>query len=81
MGVFSSKFPQNLIFNPLNLHILNIFLVLTSSSIKILGKPVQGFLSYDRTNKQTEKQSLQLYIYLLLPEEKEKKFKENFKFF
>ena len=40
---------------------------LPSSPIKIWGKSVQGFLSYDRTNKQTErwqtdKQSLQLYI-------------------
>ena len=30
---------------------------------QIWGKSVQGFLSYDRTNKQTDKQRLQLYKY------------------
>ena len=35
---------------------------LPSSPIKILGKSVQGFLHYDWTNKQTDKQRLQLYI-------------------
>ena len=41
----------------------NIPVALLSSPIKILGKTVQGFLSYDRTNKRTDKQRLQLYIY------------------
>ena len=36
---------------------------LPSSPIKIRGKSVQGFLSYDRTNKQTDTiQRLQHYI-------------------
>ena len=42
----------------------NISVALPNSTIKILGKSVQGFLSYDRTNKQkdtiTPKQRLQL---------------------
>ena len=37
----------------------NIPVGLSSSQIKIWGKSVQGFLSYDRTDKQ----SLQLYMY------------------
>ena len=36
----------------------NIFVGLPSSSIKICGKSMQEFLSYDRTNKQTPKQRL-----------------------
>jgi len=38
---------------------------LLSSPIKIWGKSVQGFLRYDWTNKQTDKQRLKLYIYKL----------------
>ena len=34
---------------------------LPSSPIKIWGKSVHGFLSYDRTDKQTDKQRCQLY--------------------
>ncbi len=49
---------------PLNLKIRNqeknIPVGLPSSPIKILGKSVKGFLSYDRTDKQR----LQLYIYI-----------------
>ena len=41
----------------------NISVPLPSAPIKILGKSGQGFLSYDRTNKQTDKQRLQLFIY------------------
>ena len=41
----------------------NIPVGLPSSPIKIWGKSVLGFLSYDRTNRQTDKQRLQLYIY------------------
>ena len=45
----------------------NISVGLPSSPIKIWGKSVQGFLSYDRTNKKkqkkTDKQRLQLYIF------------------
>ena len=39
---------------------------LTSSPIKIWGKSVQGFLSYDRTNKQTPRQTeiTTLYLYI-----------------
>ena len=33
-----------------------------SSPIKIWGKSVKGFLSYERKNKQTDKQRLQLYM-------------------
>ena len=54
--------------NPLNLWPLNqtkhIFVVLTSSSFKIWGKSVQGFMSKDQTSKKTKKkQILLLYIY------------------
>ena len=43
----------------------NIPVGLPSSPIKIWGKLVQGFLSYDRTNKQTDRQTeiTTLYIY------------------
>ena len=37
------------------------------SSIKIWDKSVKGFLSYDRRNKQTDKQRLQLNIYRCNP--------------
>jgi len=35
----------------------NIPVALPSSLIKIFGKSVQGFLSYDQTNKQTDTQT------------------------
>ena len=65
-----STLQGNLIFaikvDPLNLESQNrlrIFswLILSSSPIKIYGKSVQGFLSYDQTKKQTDKQRSQLY--------------------
>ena len=37
---------------------------LPSSPIKINGKSVQGFLSYDRTNKQTDRQTEITTLYL-----------------
>ena len=44
--------------DPLNLEsqnkAKNIPVILSSLPIKIWGKSVQGFLSYDRTHKQTE---------------------------
>ena len=33
-----------------------------AKSFEFRGKSVQGFLSYDRTNKQTNKQRSQFYI-------------------
>ena len=52
--------------NPLHLdskhQVKNISMALPSYSIKIWGKSVKGFLSYDRKNKQR----LQLYIYTIL---------------
>ena len=39
---------------------MNIPVGLPSSPIQIFGKSVQGFQSYDQTNKQTPKQRLQL---------------------
>ena len=41
---------------------LNIPVVLPSFKIKIWGKLVKGFMSYDRTYKQTSNQGLLLYI-------------------
>ena len=35
----------------------NISIGLPSSPIQIWGKSIQGFLSYDRTNKQTKRQA------------------------
>ena len=37
---------------------------LPSFPIKIWGKSINGFLSYDPINNQTDKQKLQLYIYI-----------------
>jgi len=55
-------------YNPLNLEsqnqAKNIPLAFPSSTIKLWDKLGKGFLSYDRTNKQTNKQRLQLYIYI-----------------
>ena len=52
--------------NPPNLDILNqaknIHKVPTSSPVKILGKSVNGFLRYDRTNKQTNRDYYFIYI-------------------
>ena len=46
--------------NPFNLEFLiqdkNLPIVIPSSQIKIWGKSVKGFMSYDRTKKQTDKQ-------------------------
>ena len=41
----------------------NILVILPSLPIKFWSKSVSGFLSYERTSKQTNKQRLQLYIY------------------
>ena len=38
-------------------------MALSSSPIKILGKSVEGFLSYDRTNKQTNRDFNFIYRY------------------
>ena len=57
----------------LNFHLLNqesqsqaknIPVVLPSSPIKIRGKSVKGFLSYDRTNKQPDRQTNKDYIFI-----------------
>ena len=40
----------------------NISVVLPSAPIKVLDGSIEGFMSYDRTYKQTDKQRLQLYI-------------------
>ena len=46
--------------DPLNFEsenqVKNISVALSSSQIKIWGKSVKGFMSYDRTHKQTNKQ-------------------------
>ena len=67
------QWSQNLTTNfrdsPLNLESKKqaISVVLLSFLIKILGKSIKGFLSYDRKNKkQTPKQRLQLYIQVTL---------------
>ena len=52
--------------DPLNLEsqnrAKNIPVALPCFQIKILGKSIKGLLSYDRTNKPTDKQRLQLYV-------------------
>ena len=59
--IFASKV------DPLNLEsqnqAKNSLVGLPSSTIKIWGKSVKELLSYDRRNKQTDKQKLQLYIH------------------
>ena len=40
---------------------------LPSSPIKIWGKSVQGFLSYDRKNKQTDRQIENTTLYIDIP--------------
>ena len=40
----------------------NISVVLPSAPIKVLDGSIKGFMNYDRTYKQTDKQRLQLYI-------------------
>ena len=54
--------------DPLNLEsqnqAKNILVVLPNSPIKIRGKSVQEFLSYDRTNKKTIKQTKRDYNFI-----------------
>ena len=44
----------------------------------MLGKSVQGFLSYDRTDTQTDKQRLRLYIKVILGYRNFEKVREIF---
>ena len=44
----------------------NISVVLPSAPIKVLDGSIKGFMNYDRTYKQTDKQRLQLYIQIYL---------------
>ena len=66
--------------NPLNSesqnHAKNISVVLPSSSIKIRGKSVKGFMDYDQKNKQTNRQ-VEIINFMFINADAPKAFKRR----